>query len=221
LYRRNQEVKPESSQPRKQRKWLYNAPLHKKRKWIAAHLAENLLLKYNRRTVTLVKGDTVKVMRGAFKGHEDKITRVDVKKGLVEIEGVTLTKADGEKVPRPIHPSNLLITKLNLTDRWRRKRLEESLPEEAKKEIEAEAVQQEKELEEEKRREEERKRKEEETVAEEPTEVEEAEETKEETVEGTLKEEETLEEPKKVEEDKTKKPESSSQEKTSEEKEST
>ncbi len=214
-------MKPESSQPRKQRKWLYNAPLHKKRKWIAAHLAENLLLKYNRRTVTLVKGDTVKVMRGAFKGHEDKVTRVDVKKGLVEIEGVTLTKADGKKVPRPIHPSNLLITKLNLTDRWRRRKLEERLPEEAKKEIEAEAVQQEKELEEEKRREEERKQKEEEAVAEESTEVE---ETKEEVVEEALKEEEeekeTLEEPKKVKEDKTKKPGSSSQERISEEKES-
>ncbi|HEC89859.1 MAG TPA: 50S ribosomal protein L24, partial [Thermoplasmatales archaeon] len=103
-----------SIKPRKQRKQLYNAPLHKKRKWIAAHLSENLLLKYNRRSIPVIKGDTVKIMRGAFKGHEDKVTSVNVKKGFVEVEGVTLTKADGKKVARPIHPSNLLITKLNL-----------------------------------------------------------------------------------------------------------
>lgn len=141
-----------SVKPRKQRKEYFNAPLHKKRKWIAAHLEENLLLKYDRRRVTLTKGDTVRIMRGSWKGHEDKITRVNVKKNQVEIEGVVITKADGKKVPKPIHPSNLLITKLNLTDKWRRRKLEQGLSEELKKEIEAEASLQEKELEAERRR---------------------------------------------------------------------
>ncbi len=158
-----------SIKPRKQRKQLYNAPLHKKRKWLAAHLSENLLLKYNRRSVPVIKGDTVKIMRGIFKGHENKVTKVNVKKGFVEVEGVTLTKADGKKVARPIHPSNLLITKLNLADKWRRHKLEQGLPEETKEEIEEEGIEQERELEEEKHRLEEESKKREENV-EEPSE---------------------------------------------------
>ncbi|RLF29073.1 MAG: 50S ribosomal protein L24 [Thermoplasmata archaeon] len=131
-----------STKPRKQRKNLFNAPLHKKRKWLAAHLAENLLLKYDRRSIPVIKGDTVKIMRGSFRGHEEKIARVNVKKGYVEVEGVTMIKADGKKIAKPIHPSNLLITKLNLTDRWRRMKLEKGLPEEVKQEIEKEAEEQ-------------------------------------------------------------------------------
>jgi large subunit ribosomal protein L24 len=151
----NEGMYMKSTKARKQRKAYFNAPLHKKRKHIASHLEENLLLKYDRRRVTVVKGDTVKVMRGAYKSHEDKITRIYTSKNLVEIEGVTLTKADGKKVAKPIHPSNLLITKLNLTDKWRRNKLEQGLSESTKKEIEAEAKIQKKELDEEQKRQEE------------------------------------------------------------------
>ena len=131
-----------SLKSRKQRKEYYNAPLHKKRKWISSHLEENLLLKYDRRRVSLIKDDTVKVMRGSFKGHEGKITNVNLRRRHVEVEGLVMTKADGKKIAKPIHPSNLLITKLNLTDRWRRKKLEKNLSDEVKKEIEKEAQEQ-------------------------------------------------------------------------------
>ena len=140
-----------SIKPNKQRKELYNAPLHRKRKQIAAHLEENLLLKYDRRSIPIIKGDTLMVMRGSFKGHEDKVVKVNVKKRNLEIEGITMAKADGNKIPKPIHASNVLITKLNLTDKWRRKKLERNLSEETKKEIELEAKQQLKELEEERK----------------------------------------------------------------------
>jgi large subunit ribosomal protein L24 len=129
----------ESIKPGKQRKELYNAPLHKRRKWLSSHLEENLLLKYDKRAVTVVKGDTVKVMRGSFKGHEDKVAKINVNKRSIEIEGITMSKADGNKIAKPIHPSNVLITKLNLTDKWRRKKLERGLSEETRKEIEKEA----------------------------------------------------------------------------------
>ena len=138
-----------SIQPRKQRKMLFNAPLHKKRAGIASHLAENLLLKYDRRSLPVIKGDTVKVMRGSFKGHEDKVAQVHVRKQVIEVEGITTVKADGTKIAKPIHASNVLITKLNLTDKWRRKKLEGGLSEETRKEIEKEAEEQIKELEEE------------------------------------------------------------------------
>jgi large subunit ribosomal protein L24 len=140
-----------SIKPGKQRKRLYNAPLHKKRKWVAAHLAEKLLLKYDHRSASVVTGDTVKVMRGSFKGHEDKVASVNISKQVVEIEGITTVKADGTKIAKPMHASNLLITKLNLTDKWRRKKLEKGLSETTQKEIEKEAEEQIKELEEEKK----------------------------------------------------------------------
>jgi large subunit ribosomal protein L24 len=150
-----------SIQPRKQRKKFYTAPLHKKHKWLSTHLTENLLLKYDKRSIPIVKGDNVKVLRGSFRGHEDKIVRVNIHKQTVNIEGLTLVKADGTKIPKPIHPSNLLITKLNLTDTWRRKKLESGLSETIKKEIEQEAKQQLKEAEEEEKRIEELKKEEE------------------------------------------------------------
>jgi large subunit ribosomal protein L24 len=146
-----------SRKARKQRKRLYNAPLHKKRKWTASHLAENLLLKYDRRSIPVVKGDTVKVMRGSFKGHEDKVSHVDVRNQLIEIEGVTIVKTDGKKIAKSLHASTLLITKLNLTDKWRRDNLEKRLSADTKKEIEREAQEQLKEKEEAKRRAEEAK----------------------------------------------------------------
>jgi large subunit ribosomal protein L24 len=161
-----------SMKPRKQRKELYNAPLHVKRKGISAHLEENLLLKYDKRSISVIKGDTIKVMRGSFKGHEDKVAKVNIKKRNIEIEGITMSKADGNKIAKPIDASNVLITKLNLTDKWRRKKLERGLTEETKKEIEKEAKEQIKEAEEE------IKRKEEEAKALEEDELEETEEPK-------------------------------------------
>lgn len=158
-----------SIKPRKQRKILYNAPLHKKRKWIAAHLSESLLLKYDKRSIPVVTGDTVKVMRGSFKGHEDKVASVHVKNQTVEIEGITTVKADGTKIARSLHASNLLITKLNLTDRWRRQKLERGLSETTRKEIEREAeeqIKEEKKIEELRKKEDEQKADEEETLKE-------------------------------------------------------
>lgn len=172
-----------SVKARKQRKVYFNAPLHKRQKNIASHLEENLLLKYDRRRIPLIRGDTVKVMRGAFKGHEDKVTKVHTKDYTVEVEGVTLVKADGKKIAKPIHPSNLLITKLNLTDKWRRQNLEQRVSDETKKEIEAEAKKQIVEKEKEQQRLEEEKRAAEEQAAkeaEEEMEIEEPEEKEEE-----------------------------------------
>ena len=185
-----------TTKPSKQRKMFFNAPLHKKRKWIAAHLEESLLLKYDRRSLPVVKGDTVRVMRGSFRGHEDKVARVNVKKGYIEIEGITMSKADGNKIAKPIHPSNVMITKLNLTDRWRRAKLEKGLSEEAKKEIEKEAEEQIKEAELEA---EESKRKQEEALEKQKEETTEKKEITEDTKAKKQTKEEKVEPPKKEE----------------------
>ncbi len=193
-----------SIKPGKQRKMLYNAPLHKKRKWVSSHLEENLLLKYDKRSVPVIKGDTVKVMRGSFRGHEEKVAKVNIKKSYLEIEGITMSKADGNKIAKPIHPSNVMITKLNLTDKWRRRKLEKGLSEEAKKEIEKEAEEQIKEAEETKKQEELEEEKEELEAEEEPKEPATTGKKKEETKEKKEPAKKTAE--KKVEEEIQEKP---------------
>jgi large subunit ribosomal protein L24 len=115
-----------SKQARKQRKRQHNAPEHIRRKMVASHLSEDLMKKYKRRSALVVKGDTVKVLRGDEKVRnvEGKVTKVDSKSGKVVIEGITIASADGTLKQRPVHSSNLVITKLNLTDPWRKEKLE-------------------------------------------------------------------------------------------------
>ncbi len=108
----------------KQRKNLFSGDLHVKKRVCRAHVADDLMEKYNIWTVRVHKGDTVKIMRGGFAGHTAKVTDVDTKKRVVYIEKVTSMKADGKETPRPVHPSNVLVTKLDLTDPYRKRKLE-------------------------------------------------------------------------------------------------
>src|SRR5437870_8284822 len=112
-----------STQPRKERKTLYNLPAHENRARIASHLDEPLLLKYNTRSATLRKGDTVRVLRGEYAGTTGKVLEINTSARKVTVDGVTVTKADATQKPRPIDPSNLIITKLNLEDPKRREKL--------------------------------------------------------------------------------------------------
>lgn len=112
-----------SIQPRKQRKALHNAPQHVRRKQVASHLSEELLLKYNRRSVPIVTGDEVKILRGGKKGTTGKVVRVDTKARKVVVDGINHKKADGTDVSIPLDPSNLLVIRLNLEDERRRTKL--------------------------------------------------------------------------------------------------
>lgn len=116
---------PKSHLPRKQRKAFFNKPLHQKRKNLAAHLSPKLIEEYNVRAVPLVKGDTVKVVRGGLKGLTGKVSNVSITKEFINVEKATMAKADGKTIPRKIHPSNVVIIKLNLSDPWRKDKLEE------------------------------------------------------------------------------------------------
>jgi large subunit ribosomal protein L24 len=112
-----------SSQPRKQRKFRFTAPLHIRSKFMSCRLNEELTKTYGR-TARVVVGDTVKIMRGDHAGSEGKVREINVKREQVTVEGISVAKADGKEQPRPIHPSNLLITKLNLDDKKRTASLE-------------------------------------------------------------------------------------------------
>ena len=113
-----------SRQPRKQRLYRYNAPLHIKRRFVRAHLSKELRAKYNRRSLGLRKGDKVKVVRGQFKKTEGKIEKINTKRERLYIDGISVVKKDGTKVSYPINPSNVIITELSLDDRMRQRILE-------------------------------------------------------------------------------------------------
>lgn len=113
----------QSAKPRKQRKELYAAPLHRLAKLMSAHLSPELREKYGRRTFPVRVGDKVKIMRGDFKGVEGKVTNVDRERQMVYVENVTTKKADGTTVNRPIHVSKIMITELNLDDPYRKEAL--------------------------------------------------------------------------------------------------
>jgi len=108
-----------STQPRKQRKARYNAPLHVRHKFMTAPLSEELQGKYGKRSLPVRKGDTVRVMRGDDKGKVGKVRSIDLKKGKMTMEGVVVARSDLSEVPRPMHPSNVVITKLELKDKLR------------------------------------------------------------------------------------------------------
>ncbi|MGC8993263.1 MAG: 50S ribosomal protein L24 [Candidatus Aenigmatarchaeota archaeon] len=116
--------RPKSKKPRKQRKFLREAPLHIRRKIISAHLSKELREKYKRRSLPLRKGDEVKIMRGEFKGTIGKIVRIDTKNYKVYVDTAKKKRTVGTEYLVPISPSNLMIIKLNLDDKYRMKILE-------------------------------------------------------------------------------------------------
>jgi len=112
-----------SKKPKKQRKYLANAPLHIKRKFLSAHLSKELRAKYSRRSFPIKKDDEVSIQRGQFKKTKGKVVDVNLRKTRVYIDSAQLIKKDGSKVFYPVHPSNLIITSLDLDDRERSKAL--------------------------------------------------------------------------------------------------
>ncbi|MGD9490654.1 MAG: 50S ribosomal protein L24 [Methanoregulaceae archaeon] len=107
-------VRIESKQPRKQRKARYTAPAHLRNRFLHAPLESSLREEYKTRSARVVKGDTVKVMRGEAAGTERVVDLVDTKRCKIVVQGVSIPKADGTEMPRPVDPSNVQITKLNL-----------------------------------------------------------------------------------------------------------
>ena len=68
-------VLTKSKQPRKQRKALYNAPLHLRNRLMSAMLSKELKEKYNKNSLPVRKGDVVKILRGNFKGIEGEVSK--------------------------------------------------------------------------------------------------------------------------------------------------
>lgn len=120
---------------------IYQAAVTTRSKLMCSHLSKDLQQKYNRRSVRVTEGDTVKVLRGEYKGVSGKITRVSTLRNGIAIEGIKKEKLKGGNLDVFIHTSNVLVTDLNTEDKWRINKVEgknpkpvkESKPKEAPK----------------------------------------------------------------------------------------
>jgi len=110
--------------PGKQRKLVFGAPSHIRRKLLAAPLSSGLRERYRVRSFPVRKGDTVKILRGDFSGIEGKVSETDTEQGRVFVEGVTREKVSGTSTKVSVHVSKVMITTLNLDDKWRAQSLE-------------------------------------------------------------------------------------------------
>jgi len=128
-----------SKKPKKQRKYLANAPIHIKKKMISVNLIKELREKQKTRNVTLRKGDTIKVMVGKYKGKKAKDLEIKTKLMKIYLEGIQVKKQDGSMANIPFRASNLQIIELNNEDKKRFKKLKtETTKSEIKSEIKEE-----------------------------------------------------------------------------------
>ncbi|HZB74350.1 MAG TPA: 50S ribosomal protein L24 [Nitrososphaeraceae archaeon] len=108
-------------------------PKHMRDRSIAAHLGDNLRQVYRLRSYRVIKGDTVRVVRGEYSGIEGKVESVDTMTGGLAIEGIQREKVRGGNVKVRIHSSNVMITSMNLDDKYRQERLQDQSSKEKSK----------------------------------------------------------------------------------------
>ena len=126
---------------------IYRASNQTVNKQICAPLSKDLRKKYSRRGARIIVDDNIKIVRGEYKGLAGKVTKISIGTSSVALEGNKKEKSKGEKVDVFIHSSNVIITSLNTSDKWRLKILEKkpkskikSMKEESKKKDEVKST---------------------------------------------------------------------------------
>ena len=113
---------------------LFQATLQTRSKQMGSALSKDLQKKYGKKSARVVEGDSVTIIRGEFKGVDGKIAKISTEKSGVTIDGVKKEKTKGDKFDVYIHTSNLVITSLNSSDKWRMAKLEGKDPRKQSKE---------------------------------------------------------------------------------------
>ena len=103
---------------------IFQATFQTRSKQLGSALSKDLHKKYGKRSVRVIEGDSVTILRGEFKGVDGKISKISTEKSSVAIDGVKKEKTKGEKFDVYIHTSNLVVTSLNSSDKWRIAKLE-------------------------------------------------------------------------------------------------
>lgn len=112
-----------STQPRRQRLAGFTADLFERHRRMAVPLSRELRARYGRRQVPVRKGDTVRILSGSYVGREERVAKVSLREYSVTLDNVTGKTADAKLKPLSIRTSHLLLTRLNLSDPWRRRLL--------------------------------------------------------------------------------------------------
>ena len=102
---------------------LIHLPKHRRDKLVGAVLEDSLRKQYGRKNIRVIRGDSVRVMRGEYKGVEGKVEKVNTEQTTFHIEGIQREKIRGGQVKVPIHSSNVMVISLNLDDDYRSKKL--------------------------------------------------------------------------------------------------
>jgi len=113
---------------------IYQATFQTRSKQMGSALSKDLQKKYGKKSARVVEGDSIKILRGEFKGVDGKISQISTQKSSVAIEGIKKEKTKGDKFDVYIHTSNLVITSLNSNDKWRMAKLEGKDPRKQPKE---------------------------------------------------------------------------------------
>ncbi len=117
---------------------IYRATMATRSKQLGSPLSKELQKKYGKRSMRVILGDTVKVMRGEYRGVDGKISKISTLDNSIAIEGVKKEKSKGEKFDVLIRSTNVVITNLNLDDHWRKTKLEGKKPKTTPKEAKPE-----------------------------------------------------------------------------------
>ena len=99
---------------------------HKRDKFLGANLSVNLREQHNKRSMRVIKGDTVRILRGEYVGIEGKVEKVNTERSTLSIEGVQREKIRGGNVKVQVHASNVQIISLNADDDYRIKGIPKS-----------------------------------------------------------------------------------------------
>ena len=116
---------------------IYQATFQTRSKQLGSALSKDLQKKYGKKSARVIEGDSITILRGEFKGVDGKVSKISTQKTSVAIEGVKKEKTKGDKFDVYIHTSNLLITSLNTSDKWRIAKLEGKDPRKQPKETPA------------------------------------------------------------------------------------
>ncbi len=117
---------------------IYRAPYAVRSKQSSGPLSKELRKKYGKRSIRITTDDTVKIIRGEYKGIDGKVTKISLEKNSIAIEGIKKEKLKGDKIDVYIPTSNVLITSLSTDDHWRKSKLEGKKPKSTPKETKSE-----------------------------------------------------------------------------------
>lgn len=112
-----------SKKPSKTRKEQYNRPIHKRAKSISGHLNEKLKKELKKRSISLRKNDTVKIVRGKYKGKTGKINDINRDTMKIFVEKIIQKKSDGSEYSVAIDPSNVIVIEVDKADKKRFKNI--------------------------------------------------------------------------------------------------